>query len=298
MKKNLTPRQQKLFEMLLNGIPPKEIAHNLDIAYNTLLFHQKELYRKLGVHSVQELLIKYTPGAKNEAANIIEPEFEVIVQEDFAADGWLDKRSGEVGRKNTLPVKRRVFFGILLFAVVLLFILFFTRKPTDKGYPAVFNNWSSYKDEAGSSINVTVIHDDIIDGKPFTSYIMSGILYNKGGWHFAGMPLNPVPLTQQAMRRMTSFSFKVLGDGRPYMVFIPTIDTQFYDEKRDHYRMMFPTINGQISTITINVDDLVQSGHGIQVPFIKNDILHIEFFIDENLTPDSFNLKVWDIRIY
>jgi len=298
MKKKLTPRQQKLFEMLLNGIPPKEIASNLDIAYNTLLFHQKELYRKLGVHSIEELIIKFAPDAKNYAANIIEPEFEVIAQEDFAAGGWLDKRSGEVGYKKTLPVRRRVFFGILLFAVVLLFILFFTRKPTDEGFPAVFNRWSTFTEKAGSSINVTVNTNDVIGGKHFTSYTMSGVLSGGEGWHFAGMTLHPTPLTHQAMKRMTSFSFKVLGDGRPYMVFIPTTDTQLDNEYTDHYRIMFSTTKGRISTIIIDVDDLMQSGYGKQVPFVRDNIIGMEFFIDQNFTLDSFNLKVWDIRIY
>jgi len=38
-KENLTPRQQELFDMLLSGIQPKEIAYKLDITYNTFLFH-------------------------------------------------------------------------------------------------------------------------------------------------------------------------------------------------------------------------------------------------------------------
>jgi len=49
--------------MLLKNTPPKKIAQNLDIAYNTLLFHQKKLYRKLKVHSVNELILKYSRGA-------------------------------------------------------------------------------------------------------------------------------------------------------------------------------------------------------------------------------------------
>jgi len=63
---DLSPRQQELFNMLLKGISPKDIASNLNIAYNTLLYHQKRLYCKLGVHNIQELMAKYLQEVKNE----------------------------------------------------------------------------------------------------------------------------------------------------------------------------------------------------------------------------------------
>jgi len=300
MKANLSPKQQKIFEMLLNNIPPKEIAYNLHITYNTLLYHQKQLYRKLDVHSVHELIEKYAPAAKDESVITIAPESGVTVQEDMTG-GWLDKLSGEVEvRKKTLPVKWFVIFGILLFAGVLLFILFVIQKPTNEGFPAVFYRWNTWTDNTGSSVNITVTHDDVIDGEYFTSYTMSGVLSGVEGWYTVGIALYPVPLTHRAMKRMTSFSFKVLGDGKLYRVNIPTTDTMVYDRVMDHYLTMFPTVNGQISTITINVDDLMQQGYGKQVPFIRNNIVFMEFAIGIEFFTESsepFNLKVWDIRI-
>jgi len=300
MKDNLTAQQQKLLEMLISGIPPKEIAYNLNITYNTILYHQKQLYRKLGVHSLHELIIKYAPNAKSENAIIGAPESGVAVQESMTG-GWLDKRfDGIEARKKTLSLKWRVIFGILFFAVVLLLILFFLRKPNDEGYPAVFNYWSSFTDKAGSTINITATPHDLINGKRFTSYTMSGVLDGvpEEKWSHAGMPLFPVPLTLQAMRRMTSFSFKVLGDGNSYKINIPTTDTLLYDENMDHYCITFPTANGRISTVTINVDDLMQGGHGIPVPFIPNNIKYIEFLAQSSEPHYSYHLKIWDIRIF
>jgi len=69
MSNDLTPRQQELFNMLLKGISPKEIASNLNIAYNTLLYHQKKLYCKLGVHNIQELMARYSHEVKSEPVN-------------------------------------------------------------------------------------------------------------------------------------------------------------------------------------------------------------------------------------
>jgi len=58
---NLTPREEEIFTMLLGGSAPKEIAHTLKISFDTVRFHQKNLYRKLGIQSIQELFAKYSP---------------------------------------------------------------------------------------------------------------------------------------------------------------------------------------------------------------------------------------------
>ncbi|MCL2480598.1 MAG: LuxR family transcriptional regulator [Spirochaetaceae bacterium] len=56
---NLTNREQEMFTMLLSDTSPKEIAYNLKISYNTVNFHIKNLYRKLGIQSRTELFSKF-----------------------------------------------------------------------------------------------------------------------------------------------------------------------------------------------------------------------------------------------
>jgi DNA-binding CsgD family transcriptional regulator len=56
---DLTPREQEIFTMLLTGRAPKEIAYTLKISYYTVLFHKKNLYRKLGIQSRAELFARY-----------------------------------------------------------------------------------------------------------------------------------------------------------------------------------------------------------------------------------------------
>jgi DNA-binding CsgD family transcriptional regulator len=56
---DLTPREEEIFTMLLTGKAPKEIAYTLKISYYTVLFHQKNLYRKLGIQSRAELFARY-----------------------------------------------------------------------------------------------------------------------------------------------------------------------------------------------------------------------------------------------
>jgi len=113
--------------------------------------------------------------------------------------------------------------------------------------------------------------------------------------HYAVIVIRPDPPTLRAMRKMTSFSFKVLGDGKPHKVKIATTDTLTNDGKEDDYCIMFPTINGQISAITIDVDHLAQEGYGKPAPFILDNVVRMEFFAE---SPGPFYLKVWDIRIY
>ena len=56
---NLTSREQEIFSMLLAGTAPKEIAYTLKVSYDTIRFHQKNLYRKLGIQSRAELFARY-----------------------------------------------------------------------------------------------------------------------------------------------------------------------------------------------------------------------------------------------
>ena len=52
--------------MLLEGIPPKEIAHKLNISSHTVDTHRTSLYRKLGVKNIRELLAQHLPKSSVE----------------------------------------------------------------------------------------------------------------------------------------------------------------------------------------------------------------------------------------
>jgi DNA-binding CsgD family transcriptional regulator len=61
---DLTPREEEIFTILLSGKAPKEIAFTLKISPYTVNFHQKNLYRKLGIQSRAELFAKYSGVAE------------------------------------------------------------------------------------------------------------------------------------------------------------------------------------------------------------------------------------------
>ena len=103
MQKRLTPRETQIFNMLLNGSVPKEIAGLLSISYETVLYHQKKLYRKLEVHSINELFNKYSPDSSDSA------------HPAGAAQGTLPRKEIKAG-----TLKKGLFLKIAVFAAVVL----------------------------------------------------------------------------------------------------------------------------------------------------------------------------------
>jgi len=55
MQENLTLSEQKIFDMLVEGLLSKDIAYKLKVNIKTIDFHKTNIYRKLGISSVQEL---------------------------------------------------------------------------------------------------------------------------------------------------------------------------------------------------------------------------------------------------
>lgn len=52
----LTPTERKVFDLYLEGKNAKEIIAILGVTENTLKFHNKNIYNKLGVSSRKQLL--------------------------------------------------------------------------------------------------------------------------------------------------------------------------------------------------------------------------------------------------
>ena len=59
MQEKLTRREKEILDLLLGGSSSKDISKALGISNDTVLSHQKSLYRKLGIHSINELLKKH-----------------------------------------------------------------------------------------------------------------------------------------------------------------------------------------------------------------------------------------------
>ncbi len=64
----LTPKEKELFNLYIHGYTVKEIVAMLQLQESTVRFHNKNIYSKLGVHSLKQLL-RYAAVMTNEAAD-------------------------------------------------------------------------------------------------------------------------------------------------------------------------------------------------------------------------------------
>jgi DNA-binding NarL/FixJ family response regulator len=60
----LTPREREIYQALLSGVRPPEIARSLFISIHTVRRHAQAVFRKLGVHSQIELMHRYGANAR------------------------------------------------------------------------------------------------------------------------------------------------------------------------------------------------------------------------------------------
>ncbi|MCL1929256.1 MAG: helix-turn-helix transcriptional regulator [Treponema sp.] len=114
MPESLTAREREICNLLLEGNSPKEIANTLHISYHTVDYHRSNLYRKLGIQSIQELFAKYYDNGNGNTTAETKPAASV------------------------LGTKKRKFFliaGIAIFTVSLFCIGYYFLKPATEDLP-------------------------------------------------------------------------------------------------------------------------------------------------------------------
>jgi len=111
--------------MLLDGSAPKEIAYSLNISYETVLYHQKKIYRKLDIHSINELFLKYSP-VHSESLPKKTPPKPLAGEDPFAQDNPPKNAAKNLLKKNIkTPVKKKKSLRkTAVYIAVILFIIF------------------------------------------------------------------------------------------------------------------------------------------------------------------------------
>ena len=268
MLSNLSPREKEIFDLLLDGKAPKEIGLILKISYQTVKFHQKKLYAKLNIRSIQELLVQY--------------------------------KTGYTPPPRRLPKKLIIAAGIALIAVALTVVLLTMRVKTD-GFIPVIDPWYPICDSA-SRIELFK-NDETIEGKMESCLTIAGMLYHDESqplidgisaghrFPFSGAFGRVFGESLDAIRTMDSLSFKVKGDGNKYNVRFPTFETI----DGDHWLYIFQTAKDEIMSVNINIpDDLFRYGYSEKnVEFIQNNIMFIQVHA---VDPGDFNIKLWGFR--
>ena len=99
---DLTSREKEILDLLLDGKSFKEIAYELNIAYSTGKFHQKNLYQKLGVTNIKELHKKYFSFGKDKEPEFIFENWMAI--SDPKSTSQVTRKNEEIGGKRTSAV--------------------------------------------------------------------------------------------------------------------------------------------------------------------------------------------------
>jgi len=105
VQEKITAREQEILFMLLDGVTPKEISNSINISYNTVITHQKNIYRKLSVQSINELLKNYS--RENLLKNIkysINGFFATFIKWETFIDGLGSTINSNI---NTEKIKRK-----------------------------------------------------------------------------------------------------------------------------------------------------------------------------------------------
>jgi DNA-binding CsgD family transcriptional regulator len=210
MLENLSPREREVFDLLLEGISQKEIAHKLKISHSTLDFHRTNLYKKLGVHNIKELFAKYSTTGK---AVPSEPETSLPVP----------------GTKKQKRFKLLLPVGIAALALSVLLILIFTIntsaffKPKGEIIPVYNMGFFPYADsnaQKGNSTCEIFITSEEIDGVEVNSVLNiktnlvkredSDIIYSSVNTKKGDLI--------QRLRQANGIRFKARGDGKSWSV--------------------------------------------------------------------------------
>jgi len=128
MLEDLTFREREIFDLLLQRVPPKEIAHRFSISKSTLDFHRTNLYKKLGVRNIKELLAKYSTNGKappSESLKSLEP------------DTIISPSEPKKNKRFKLLMSVGIAFGIIMLALSVLLILLVTTRKKTSAVPAV-----------------------------------------------------------------------------------------------------------------------------------------------------------------
>jgi len=107
MFEKLTRQEQKVFDMLLEGISLNDIALKLNIVYRTVDYHKTNIYRKLHVKSMQEFYTKYGTKSQNDSLQ-------------YTGDDFINEsKPAEVAQQ---PKKKQLIPFLVIFTTVLTII--------------------------------------------------------------------------------------------------------------------------------------------------------------------------------
>jgi len=294
---DMTLREREILDLLVQRVSPKEIARRLNISYTTVNFHRTNLYKKMGVHNIKELLAKYPANGKAGEGGSPEPSAEIPVFEPEKKKGF----------KFLLPAG--IAAGIIMLALSTLLIGKFVIKPfpAPKGtiipvYNLGFLPWPDAKDKRGESTAEVFISSEEIDGVEINGVLniktdLKGI--ENSNEFYVNINTTKYDVIQR-LRQANGIRFKARGDGKMWVVaFFTKESTQ--EINYAHYQYIFGTVRDKVVAFDIPYSSLILPEYWEKYSFDFNKesikILGIEA---NNTIQDagSSSLQIFDFEIY
>jgi DNA-binding CsgD family transcriptional regulator/flagellar basal body-associated protein FliL len=292
MLENLTHREREIFDLLLEGVSPKEIAHKHNISYNTVDFHRKNLYNKLGIHNIQELFAKYSTNGKA-------PPSEAMETKKTAPASAAKKKKKKL--KILLPA------GIILLVFSVLFLLIFIRKSsthsTPKGEIIPVNNLGFYATSdvghGGNSTSEVYITQEKIDGVKVKSVlnIKTNLVKEENRDDYYANARTEY--LNQRLRKANGIRFKALGDGKVWAIEFQTKEST---PERNYacYTYMLGTTHDQVVVVDIPYSSLFlpEWWEQFSFDFNKENIKSLSIAANAIQGYGSSFLQIFDFEIY
>jgi DNA-binding CsgD family transcriptional regulator len=297
MLENLTVRERELFDLLLTGVPAKEIAHKLNISHHTVAFHRTKLYNKLGVTSIQELFIKYSTNGKTPPPEAPEPsEAEPLAPVSPA-------------KKKKVKILLPVGITILVFSLAIVLIMAPDKMPTadttPKGVKIPVNNLDFFPtsdgDLGGNSTSEVFITREEIDGVSVDILNIKINLVKRDMISescFANAHTRN-PELMQRLRQANGIRFKAKGNGKLWTLDFFTKESTA-EGNYPHYSYMVNTIRDQIIVVDVPYSSLYLPEYFSQYSFDFNKETINSMAITANLQHGYGQslLQIFDFEIY
>ena len=157
--------------------------------------------------------------------------------------------------------------------------------------------WGGFTDAANQGTSRINLIEDVenIDGQVYMTYNISGEITSQYEYGYAGWYAVPDEDTKALLKKIKTFSFKVLGDGQTYFVMLCTDDIT----DAAYYRQTFTTKKDQVTTVNVRVGGLSQPDDwGIKKRFNQDNATQIQWQTTNNGKPGTFKLKIYDLKVY
>jgi DNA-binding CsgD family transcriptional regulator len=293
MLETLSPREKELFDLLLKGVSPKEIAHNLNLKSTTVGYYRTNLYNKLGVHSIQELLVKYSTNGEENTPELTQSEKTINIPQTKKRKKF----------KFLLPVGAVFIFLSVLF--VWIFIKKTSANHTPKGIIIPVNNLGFFPMtdvvEGGNSTSEVFITREEIDGASIDVLNIKINLVKRetiSEGCFANANTRNPDLIQQ-LRQANGIRFKAKGDGKQWALELYTKETTAEDNY-PHYTYMVNTVMDQIIVVDVPYSSLYLDEYYYNTSFDFNKETINTIAINANLLHGygPSLLQIFDFEIY